>query len=191
MDDLFTREMKGKALHSTGSYKSEDFFTKEVPEPRWALVSKEVIPGTLDKNYFEQTKIIVNYLSEEVFKGQIMPATYLSAINEFADQKDDIQGLINSYEWHVAAEKLANLQINQLTRQTPAEALYDILIHFQTTGKYLLEKMYTWTTRRSPDGDLLGDLVGVGVTGSEGADVFRYGSGSEGDYLGVSFSRRV
>ncbi len=62
---------------------------------------------------------------------------------------------------------LEGLQITELTRQTPAEALYDLVAYYQTMGERLLPNVYTWTKRRSSEGG----LVDVGCFESDGVDV--------------------
>jgi DNA polymerase III delta prime subunit len=176
----------GKILYDIDWYKNEDFFTKENPALSWALTSKEVIPDSTNKNYLEQTEEIISYIKNEVFKDIEIPEEYRKAITEFEKEKEEIQNLMSS-DWQKAAEKLENLKITQLTRQTPAEVLFDGISYFLKNKEKLLENIYTWTSRRRSDGR----LVRVGDAGSDGA----YVRGSAPDYsnssLGVSFSRRV
>jgi len=167
-------------------YKDEDFALKDVPKLSWALVSKEVISSSPDKNYLDQTSEIVDYLKNEVFKGKEIPVEFQSAISEFEKSKDGIEKLMNE-DWEKAAEKLEGLAITKFTRQTPAEAIYDIFVYFQNKGERLLENMYTWTSRRSSDGE----LVLVGRFDSGGAGVYGDGPGGSDAYLGVSFSRSL
>jgi hypothetical protein len=197
MNELLNGKTKdgGKALYrDDGSgkidddawYKDEDFALKDVPKLSWALVSKEVISSSPDKNYLDQTSEIVDYLKDEVFKGKEVPVEFQSAISEFEKAKDEIGKLINE-DWKKAAEKLEELAITKLTRQTPAEAIYDIFVYFQNKGERLLENMYTWTSRRGSDGE----LVLVGGFGSGGAFVDGRRPGGSYGALGVSFSRSL
>lgn len=185
----------GKTLYSDGGagmvkddawYKNEDFYTKEAPQPCWALVSKEIITESTDKNYLEQTERIISYLKNEVFKDEELPETYHEAVEEFEEQKEEIKALIGA-DWEKAAQKLEKLKITRLTRQSPAEVLYDILVNFQNNNERLLEETYTWTSRFVSDGG----LVGVGGFGADGADVGSGMPGSGYDVLGVSFSRHA
>jgi len=59
--DEFKETGKGKILFKTDDsgnieanawYKNEDFFLEEIPKLSWALVTKEVIPNSLNNNYF-------------------------------------------------------------------------------------------------------------------------------------------
>ena len=189
LQDKFTKEGKGKVLYDTAGWKKDkDFFIKETPELRWALVSKEVIPNSTSKNYLQQTEIISDYLRNTVFKDKTLPTEYAEAIKEFYDQKADIEKAMKTDDWQKAAELLSNLQINQFTRQTPAEILYDILIHFQTTGEYLLgNNKLTWTSRRSSGGG----LVGFGLSDADGVNVSDWDPVSSIDGLGAAFSRSL
>ena len=189
--DLLNGKIKdeAKVLYSVDWYKDEEFYKKDKPEVTWALVSKEVVPDSPSVNYLEQTETLANYLRNEVFKTLIMPAKYGEALREFEKEKALIARIVESdkeSEWKEAARKLEALKINQLTRQSPTEALYDLIVRYQQTGERLMEKMYTWTKRR----DSNGDLVYVGRFRSDGAGVGGFGPGSSGGDLGFSFSRK-
>ena len=84
------------------------------------------------------------------------------------------------------AQELGDLKINQLTRQAPADTLYDILMYFGQNSR-ILENKYTWTKRRSSRGVLI--LVGCFV--ADGAGVYDWDPGDSGGDLGVSFSRSL
>lgn len=185
----FDAEKKGKVLYNTDWYKDETFFTGEAPERGWALVGGQVLPDSTSKNYLEQTRVLADYLVNEAFKGIPFPAIYSKAVSEFYRQIDTIEGLMSS-DWQEAAKQLSALQINQLTRQTPAEALYDMLLQTQNkkeTDKRLLEDNYTWTNERSS----AGDLVLMGSFDSRGAVVNGSVPDDSTSRLGVVFSRHL
>jgi hypothetical protein len=175
----------GKILYSD-SYKSEDLYKTEIPKLSWALTSKELIPDSTSKNYLQQTELIVKYLKEKVFKDTDISESYQQAITEFEAQKDEIEKLMTT-DWKKAAEKLEKLQINQLTRQTPVETIYDLIAYLHTNNQRLLENKYTWTKRRFSDGR----LVHVGTFGSRGALLLDWRPGNSDGSLGVSFSRSL
>lgn len=169
-------------------YKEEGFYKTETPEMSWALVSKDVVPDSTSKNYLAQTERLVEYLKNEIFKDKEIPPEYAEAIEEFENEKAAIAAIVESSvesEWKEAARRLEALKINQLTRQTPVESLYDSMVYFQQAGERLLPDKYSWTNRRDSDGG----LVYVGDFRSDGVDVLRVGSGGLGSSLGVSFSR--
>jgi hypothetical protein len=182
---LYADDGTGK-IKSDSWYKDEDFPKTDKPKLAWALTSKEVIPNSTSKNYLNQTEELVGYLKNQVFKGEEMPEEYKESIREFEKEKGEIEKLMSS-DWKKAAEKLSGLKINQMTRQNPAEVLYDIAIYFQNKGERILEKIYTWTARRDSDGR----LVYVGNFDSDGVRVnFRRPALSYGN-LGVAFSRSL
>ena len=69
----FTTNNQGKILNSYGQdsswYKNEDFL-KDVPRASWVLVSKDVIPNSLSKNFIQQSEVIANYLKTDIFKDK-------------------------------------------------------------------------------------------------------------------------
>ena len=174
----------GKVYYDTDWYKEEGFFTNEPIETRWALVSKELVPDSVSKNYLEQTRMLIDQLTQAFGGAEKLPPEYLDAIDEFGSAYDEIAGLID-FDWQKAAEKLEALKINQMLRQTPAEALYDLILRYQNIGERPLPDRYTWTNRRSSDGH----LVYVGCFRSDGVNVDGGRPGRRYDYLGVSFSR--
>jgi len=176
----------GRDILYSDSYKSEDLFVKDTPKLSWALTSKELIPDSTNKNYLQQTESIVKYLKENVFKDTDVPEPYQQAINEFEAQKDEIAKLITT-DWEKVAEKLEKLQINQLTRQTPVETIYDLIAYLHTNSQRLLENEYTWTKRRASGGM----LVHVGRFGSHGARLNCWDPDYSNGTLGVSFSRSL
>ena len=176
-------ESTGK-LKDDAWYKDEEFYTNEKPEAKWVLVSKEVIPDSESKNYLDQTDKIVGYLQNQVFKDKLMPKEYQEAIDDYLKAKVEIAKTMES-DWKKAAKMLEGLKITELTRQSPAEVLYDLTLYFQTNGEKLLPNRYAWTKRRGSGGE----LVRVGAFDSDGVFVRSYGPGRSRDDLGVSFSR--
>jgi len=185
----FTAGNKGKILNNYGQagswYKNENFL-KDVPRASWVLVSKDVIPNSLSKNFLQQTEVIANYLKTDIFKNQQLPDMYKEAIEEFEAKKAGIQAILTS-NWQEAAKQLSELKLNQLTRQLPVETMYDFLMYFKNNNKRLLESKYTWTFRLTSDGR----LVDVGSFDADGADVGHWTPVNADDDLGVSFSRSL
>lgn len=184
LQELFDRERKGKVFFNTDWYKDEDFFKKGVCKPRWALVSKNVIPESTNANYLVQTEKLADYVRNQVFKGGTVPPEYEEAIREFHLQRADIEHFFTS-DWQEAARRLAELKLNQLTRRAPVESVYDTLVYFQNNDKRLLQDEYDWTIGRYA----VGALVLSGVFYPDGL----YVNGRSPDYfnpgLGVCLSR--
>lgn len=167
-------------------YKKEDFITKETPKLAWALVGKEVIPGSLGKNYLEQTEEIVEYLKNKVFEGKKIPSEFQAAIGEFEKSKDEIENLL-AVDWRKAAEKLVNLQITKITRPTPVEVFYDLILYFQNRGERLLEDIprFTWTSSRNSNEE----FIRAGFFTRSGVSFSPWGPDGADSYLGATFSR--
>ncbi|PIT92901.1 MAG: hypothetical protein COU06_02870 [Candidatus Harrisonbacteria bacterium CG10_big_fil_rev_8_21_14_0_10_38_8] len=161
-------------------------FTTEAPRHSWALTTKEVLPGSTDKNYLEQTELLIKALTQEAFKDLELPKEYKDAISEFNEQKEELTKLMGT-DWKVAASRLVSLKITKLTRQSAPEALYDLAIYYNTTKVRLLANKYTWTLSLDPDGDLvdLGNFDAQGAFGSGWIPVGR------DDDMGASLSRSV
>jgi len=185
LQPTFDQKNKGKVLYKTDWYEGEDFF-KEAPELCWVLTSDGIIPDSEDKDYLQQTEHIAEYLRETVYKGKKLPQQYVDAIKEMETQKDEIRRLIDANDWQKAAEKLANLTLNKLTRRVPVEVLYDMLVTFQNGDKRHLEDFYDWTGVRSSDGR----LVSVGRFAPGGVYVNRCSPYRSYDALGVVLARK-
>jgi len=183
---------KGKITYSE-DYGNEDWWTGDQIEMRWALVDKEIIKDSTNKDYHEQTRLLKEYINK-IFQDEPMPAKYQEAIKEFDDyvkkefsgQTDnEINKIIGGSNWKKYAEELANLKLNDLLRKTPAEELYDELLYFQNNSERLNENIYNWTKRLYSGGS----LVGVGVFDSNGSRVYGWRPGHRRGDLGVSSSR--
>ncbi|MBI5077362.1 hypothetical protein HZB94_03190 [Candidatus Falkowbacteria bacterium] len=213
MNELLEDKFKGnkrKILYNADWYKNEEFYTTDAPELHWALVSRETIPNSTNKNYLQQmsretipnstnknylqqTQELVRYLTDKVFKAQPISTEYQEAIDEFeryyrqefrGKTEQQIQELLSSSNWSRYAQGLSDLKINQLFRQMPVEVLYDMLMYFEASGR-LLERNDIWTNRRSSSGL----LVRVDSFSTVGAHVAHWSPGSSDAGLGVVFSR--
>jgi len=158
----------------------ENYFYKEVPKMRWALVSKFTLSGTLGCNYFDQTKILVENVKNNVFRGQSIPRAYQEAIDEFEREKDSFASIMTN-NWVQAADRLSALKINQMCRRTAVEVVYDLLCHYAYTNHALLLRYSDWTnSQRSEHG-----LIGVGY---DGIQLTAWTPSADGA-IGVVFSR--
>lgn len=177
----------GKLLYDTGWYAKEPFYTDDTPRLGWALVSREVIPASVNEDYLGQTQAIADYLVNEVYKDEQLPSEYRAAVTEWNDRKEELEKLRDT-DWEKCAEELAGLKLNILFREKPVEVLYGLVVQHQVNRERLLEAMYTWTNQRSSDGRLVHvggcDPAGVYVDDDEpdrspsalGVRFFRSGS---------------
>ena len=184
LQEQFKRDGKGKIQYDTSWCENEKFYTTDTPRIAWRLITKDVIPDSLGRNYLQQTEDIVKYLKGTVFNDRSIPTDYQEAIAEFERQKEDIGKNLSS-DWLKAASQLAGLKLTQMTRQTFVEERYGWLVYFKKENKRLLENIYTWTGSQMSDGL----LVDVGRTGAFGALVSRWAPEHTSDYLGVVLSR--
>ena len=186
-DDLqlrYTKENEGKLLFDVDWYKDEPFYITQTPRVGWKLMTKEVLPNSLNKNFLEQTQELVNYLQNEVYKNQSIPQECQEAIDEFNQKKKSIEGIISS-NWEEAAKQLSSLKINKDNRRTPIETLYTLPLVYDKTKLRQLEKVQDWTPRLAS----VGLLVSLGPFDSSGLRVSSDGSGDRISDLGVVFFR--
>ncbi len=168
--------------------RDEGFFIAVTPaslKAQWALISMEVIPDSTNKNYLEQTEVLVDFLQTEIMPtlSKSKKVKYEEAIAEFNSKKEMIQGLMDGWLLEEAGKQLVRLKSNQMTRQTASQALYDMLLTLDNKSEILLAGGHAWTTAR----DFSGKLVYVSCSRSVGAV---YADQRFGD-LGASFSRTI
>ena len=121
----------------------------------WALVSKEPIPGSEGEKYGKQTELLVDYLTDKVFENKELPKEYKEAIDEIEETfKPDKDG----YALMVGNEQFSNFKLNKLTRQTPAEVLYDVLAYYKINKEPLLKDSKTWTSGYNKVSDEIYDI---------------------------------
>jgi hypothetical protein len=119
-----------------GSGNARGIFSDETPRAGWALVSKQVLPDSLNRNYLDQSAAIIHTLEETFFDSSDVPTEYEEAFAEFQSYKESLAGRKNSDK--KTTWICSGLRINQLTRQTVTEAVYDLVMYFQCNQKPLL-----------------------------------------------------
>jgi len=193
MNDILAKrwekEKKGGLLNTADGWRDavtgEKDFVEAAPRSGWALVSKDLLPDSVSKNYIDQTDVIIKALREKAFKDIEMPEEYEKAIQEFESNKNRLTRLM-SENWEQAAKELSELRINQLTRQSIQETIYDLAMYYDTRGKRLLPDRYTWSNSRSR----YGNLVHLGNFDAKGV-IVGWRPGGRGGGVGVSLSRRL
>ncbi len=182
-----------KLLYKVDWYANEDFYAKETPELKWKLVSREIIPDTVSKNYLDQTEALAKYVQSLYADENDMPDEVKEALNEFEDiMQDSVKGKHlkagvvsqTDAEWKAASALLADLKLTKMFRESFAEVFYRLVVIERANGGNLLQQKYAWTGTRSS----VGRLVLVGVFGAGGADVGGYGPGFAFSVLGLAFA---
>ncbi len=113
------------------------FFTLPL-QTSWAIVSKAMIPESLDQNYLDQKMLILSYLMDmfsAIPEGQ-WSDQYKGLTTQYADGTIAQPEPILASESSVIAQQ-QRLKINRNTRHTPVEALYDEFVYRRSTGKSL------------------------------------------------------
>ncbi len=185
LEPRLKEERKGRIFYNTDLYDKMDFFTQDGPRHDLALAftTKNVIDGSTDVNYLEQTKSLVDFLQRKVFADQTLQPAYQDAITQFKNQKEELEQLL-ARDWRQAAAKLSQLAINQLARRTFPEAVYDWATYLQNTGTRLLPNNWDWTTSRASDDS----LVDFGHSDADGAYVAGWAPDFSAPRLGVCAS---
>src|SRR3989338_5201611 len=166
-------------LYDTGWYQNEAFFTSDSIRNEWRLVSRAPIPGSRNQNYLEQTATLCEYLVQ-VF-GTDMPKVAREAIAEFQSHKEELVKLLDK-DWKEAAKQLVALKVNQMFRETPAEAFWSLALYEGINHERLLPPgSWTWTNKLSS----VGGVVDVGNFDEDGVFVADGNPGYRSDNLGV------
>ena len=172
-------------LYSQDWYKNEAFFKNDRPRVGGRLTSKEVVPNSTSKNYLQQTDLLITHLQDEVFKGGVLPKEYVDAIAEYKAKKPGIETLMTANKWQDASKILSELAITKLTRETPVESLYRLILNNKARQQKPLPSIYSWTSGRDSEGR----LVYVGLFDEFGAYVNGYAPTISSGTLGACFSR--
>ena len=114
------------------------------PRPGWRLTTPTTIENSRNKNYLQQTEVLIDYLKNEVFAGQTLPEPYQEAVDTFTANKDTLEEHIKT-DWKEAAKQLASLTINQDTRENVAEVIYRLVMTEKKDGTRELESEYAWS----------------------------------------------
>lgn len=186
LEPQLKKEGKGAVFYSADWYHNEDFFVKETPRHNLALAftTKDVIDGSTNVNYLNQSQILADFLKNKVFAGQTLAPEYKAAIDEFKNRKEELEEQLLGRDWRQAVSELSQLAINQLGRRTFAETVYDSATYLQSTGIRLLPNRWDRTISRTADGY----LVSFGGSYADGADVDGWGPDDSNPDLGVCAS---
>jgi hypothetical protein len=178
------KEKTGQKLLYTDWDPAKQPFAAETPKLEWKRVSKDVIPGSKNKNYFDQTVILYDYL--------VKAGTLLNDANERTRLVAEVQRIHAKYDqdpdsnWKQAADELATIPINKTYRRKAVETLSDVGLRKGAVGDYQLPAgSYDWGNSRHSGGN----FVYVGYFDAQGASVSSIRPGSSDPDLGVCSSR--
>ena len=168
-------------------YNDEPLFKEVTPRMGWALVGKTFVSDSTSKNYFGQTKALLSYLDGTVYKEiDEMPTEVLNAIDDYAKTANEELAAMDR-DPRKAARFLIGSTINQLFRQTPVEALYDMVMYYDVGGHQpLLQDKSISTAGLTTDGR----IVRMGRQASFGVFVDNDSPSISLDGLGVVYSFR-
>ncbi|MCX6809109.1 MAG: AAA family ATPase [Candidatus Berkelbacteria bacterium] len=191
-------EASGKATCAVGSdlifagakkHLGKAFFVSEMPNLCWALVSSEILPGTVDSNYIAQLFQIANYLESDVFAGAEMPGVYRFAINQFLSCSDWILSEIGNGNHREAASMLSELELTKLVKRSPAEVFYDSLIfNSNNPDETTLAANWEWTNYYDKSS---GQFLDMGEFTREGMKINFVSPGKKFRNLGAYLSRTI
>lgn len=180
-------------------YKEEYFAAIDTPTFGWALVGKDPVSYSRNKDYWQQTEILVQYIKNEVFavsgyQSLEYPDAIVDALVEYEQYRyrnfngknmDQIEEILSGDPQKYAKE-LAELSINQLTRQKPVEVLYDRLVYDSSNGKSPIKRSI-WTNCC----ESRGYLVSVNDNGTLINDIDAQVPSDKSYAVGVVFSRSL
>lgn len=110
---------------------------RETPRLGWRLTEQSSLSESYNKNYLEQTELLVGYLQKNM--PSELPKLYQIAITEFEALKESLRPLVvsgHSDSQKMAAEALSLLSINQLCRENFIEVLYRIALYKNRYNTY-------------------------------------------------------
>jgi len=166
--DQFDDKMK---LKSSAWFANDRKVLNEKIASGWQLVSEEIIDNTTDKNYRNQTEVLIKKY-EESFPNNL-PQDWNELLSDF-------RGFQNP-----TADQFGKHKLSQILREPCLNTVFRYLLIEKLTGKKILKDKYSWSSSVSSDGNLLN----FGGAGADGAGVRGGSPGSAWSDMGAVFSR--
>jgi hypothetical protein len=164
--DIFDARRAGRFLYRDGMQYDEDpFFSAEYPALGWALTMKELLPGTLGKNYLGQSEEIADYLVNSPLRTRL-PDLGAAIADFLVMHREEIRTFLRYSEVGSSA-LLRSVLMTRRVRPSAVEALYDMAFYFLVSGKRMLADSYAWTSSLS----LSRNFVKVGKFDEAGIDI--------------------
>ncbi|MBI5794125.1 AAA family ATPase [Candidatus Uhrbacteria bacterium] len=176
---------KGKLLVSVDWYAAQSFYVTGTSKPEWKLVTRDVIPGSKNLDYADQTKLLRDTLAAQPDLTQAEQEAIVEASDSVLA---DLKAMATTdATWQQAAERLAQLRLNVNHRRRFSDVVFDHATLLETKGVRLFngQSVYDWTNDRTSGGD----LVLAGSPDAAGMNVNRWHPRHLNSRLGVSLSR--
>lgn len=165
------RAKNDKAPFSLREYEKEDFFHDETARLSWTLVATQENLGglgasTFGEDYLTQLSRIdaASGLLRKLEKDVSGPLD--EARREYDEKIKVLEKDLRGPRWVKNSEDIANLKLNQLSRESLVEAVWRLMM--QQTKKDRSDASYTWTKTRMANGTfvkvkMLKDKPGLAV----------------------------
>ncbi|PID83582.1 hypothetical protein CSB11_00375 [Candidatus Campbellbacteria bacterium] len=136
VDIVDNKTSEGEEIFCFKTHIQDDEILKEqTPRSGWRLTGPEVVKDSTQKNYLEQTDVLISYLQNEVFENQEVPEVYQNAIDQFLERKVEFKKEIAySPYWEEVTKKLSEISISQLLRERSSEIIYRLILQERKYG---------------------------------------------------------
>jgi hypothetical protein len=171
-------------LKSDAWFASETEIKKQTPKLGWQFVSPNILPNSTNKNYLDQTELLIQNAKEKFFHNNF-PPEYQQAEEEFQQEKDKIAELIKNSKYIEASKILTNLNISKLLREPTQNTIFRYLMSYKKGKQLFTDGKYSWSNSVSSDGRLLS----FGFADAAGAYVVWFNPDYSLAHLGVVSSR--
>ena len=178
---------KGKFLYKVDWYPNEAFFKTSTPKAEWKLVTRDLLPNSVNLYYADQTRLLRDTLASQPDLTPQEQAAIAQADDATLDRLKTAASSTDDAIWKPAATELAALSLNRNHRRSFADTIFDhaSLLQTQNTRLFNGQSVYDWTSDRTSGGG----LVDAGGPDSGGLHVGRWFPGGRDGSLGVSLSR--
>ncbi len=119
-------------------YEHKNFYLTETASRGWRLISKNLLPGSTDKTYIEQTKVLRTYLEEQ---GML---TEEDRIESNDTVLNELNQLSNSCSWDKVGDRFINSEINQVFRPSCVEEMQKFALMVRARNRNYIPEC-TWT----------------------------------------------
>lgn len=167
----FQQKGGGKIFRDKRRLSRHEFFHEEdLLNKGWRLVPKQVVPGSLDKNYLQQELAIIDYIKKTIIKprqyfgNNFLESILITAEKDLQSKKRELLR-VDALGDKKAAEFLSRLLVSQYFRPTITEVIYQYIVYFMNTGERLWQGVNFHTKSITREGDFfrVGDPTADGI----------------------------